>query len=236
MRKILIILLIVILLVFGYFMMFNGMTVFGSDLLSIWQIKDKSEELDSKLQKVSTLTSVDQPKAMSELNQSAKQLLIAKEEYNDKILYSSSDDIQEAAQGIQYEMEYLWTKVGNHATKNGINLKFELKQATSGASGQYDLSFTVTGQYVAISEFVSSLENDSSLKFKIENFKIVPYQGSTDTLQAIFVVKDIGVKINRISSPSSTTGSSTTSGTTNTPEKTENNTNANTNTVTNTVP
>lgn len=201
MRKILIIVLIIILLVLGYFTMFKGLNIFGGELLSIFQIKDKSGQLDAQLQKISTLTSVEQPKAMSDLNDSAKQLMIAKEEYNDKILYSSSDDIKQAAQGIQYEMEHLWVKIGNHATKNGINLKFELKQSSTGTtSGQYDLHFTTTGKYVSISEFVASIENDSSLNFKIENFKLSPYEGSVDNLQASFVVKDIGVKINKTGS------------------------------------
>lgn len=195
MRKILIIALIVILLVLGYFAMFSGLNVLGLEVLSIFQIKDKSEDLDTQLQRVSTLTSVDQPKAMLELNDSAKQLVIAKEEYNDKILYSSKEDIEQATQGIQYEMEYLWTKVGNHATKNGTVLRFEVRPNGSGIPNQYDLHFTVTGKYVSISEYVASLENDSSLNFKIENFRIVPYEGNTEILQATFDVKDIGIKI-----------------------------------------
>lgn len=221
MRKILIIILIVILLGLGYLMMFNGIEIFGGNLLSIFQIKDRSQELDVKLQKVSTLTSVDQPKAMSELNDNAKQLAIAKEEYNDKILYSSTDDIQKAAQGVQYEMEHLWVKIGNHATKNAINLRFEVKHSSTGGNNQYDLYFTVTGKYVSISEFVASIENDSSLNFKIESFKIIPYQNSTENLQATFVVRDIGIRIDKITtsvntSQDDTSNTSQTNNTTNT--------------------
>lgn len=204
MRKILIMVLIVILLVCGYFVIFNGMNVLGFDVLSVFQIKEKSEQLDSELQTVSTLTSVDQPKAIADLQENAKQLILAKEEYNDSVLNSSSDDITKATQGIQYEMEYLWAKVGNHATKNGINLKFEVRQNASGVANQYDLSFTVTGKYVAVSEFIASIENDSSLNFKIEEFKISPFEGSTDTLQATFIVKDIGIRVDQITSSGNT--------------------------------
>ncbi len=195
MRKILILLLIVLLLVLGYFTIFNGLSIFGKDVLSIFQIKDKSEALDGELQKVSTLTSVDRTKAMSELNDSAKQLVIAKDEYNDKILYSSQEEIEIATQGIQYEMEYLWTKIGNHATKNGIVLKFTVSQSATGAQNQYDLSFVATGKYVSISEFIAALENDSSLNFKIENTKVTPFEGSTENLQASFEVKEIAIRI-----------------------------------------
>ncbi len=194
MRKILIILLIIILLILGYFMIFNGLKIFGGEVLSIFQIKDKSDKLDKELASLSTLTSVEQPKVKSDLNESTKQLLIAKQDYNDKILYSSTEEIAKASQGIQHEMEHLWVKVGNHATKNGINLKFEVRKSTSGGTNLYDLYFTVTGKYVSVSEFIASLENDSSLNFKIEKFKLIPYEGSTENLQAVFVVRDIGIQ------------------------------------------
>lgn len=197
MRKILILLLIVLLLVLSYFTIFQGLTVFGVDVLSVFTIKDKSEDLDSQLQKVSALKSVDRTKAMSELNDSAKQLVIAKEEYNDKILYSSPEEIEIATQGIQYEMEYLWTKIGNHATKNGIILKFTVSQSKTGVQNQYDLSFVATGRYVSISEFIAALENDSSLNFKIENTRVTPFEGSTENLQASFEVKEISIRINK---------------------------------------
>ena len=37
----------------------------------------------------------------------------------------------------------------------------------------YDLSFTVYGEYISILDFVSDIENDSELGFKIENFKML---------------------------------------------------------------
>ncbi len=133
MRKILISLLIVLLLIVAYLTMFKGINILGIEVLSIYQIKDKNSDLEEKLENVSSLTSIEQTKAMSSLNNSAKELIIAKEEYNDKVLYSSSENIAEAAQTIPYETEYLWTRLGNHAKKNGINLKYELKQTSAGA-------------------------------------------------------------------------------------------------------
>ena len=208
MRKILIIVLIILLLIAGYFSIFKGLNIFGVEIPSVYGIKDKSDELDAELQKLSTLTSVDRPKAMSDLNSSAKQLVIAKEEYNDKVLYSSEEEIQQATQGVQYEMEYLWTKVGNHATKNGIVLKFTVSRSASGVSGLYDLSFIATGKYVSISEFIAALENDSSLNFKIENTKVMPFEGDTENLQATFQVTDISIRIDTITSPKLNTDNS----------------------------
>lgn len=213
MRKILISLVIVLLLVAGYFTMFRGINLFGIEVLSIFQLQDKNKQIDSELSRLSNLTSVEQPKAMTDLNNSAKQLLIAKEEYNDKILHSSSESIQAASQSRPYKTEYLWVVLGNHAKKNSINLKYELRQASSSTSNQYDIYFTVTGSYVSISEFLTSIENDSSLGFKIESFKLTPSTGTdskqqqdTTKLQATFIVKDVNVEIDNITGATSTTG------------------------------
>lgn len=55
--------------------------------------------------------------------------------------------------------------------------------------------FTITGSYVSISEFVASIENNSSLNFMIEDFKLVPTANDTENLQATFNVKGINVKV-----------------------------------------
>ncbi|MCI9287444.1 MAG: hypothetical protein HFJ57_05725 [Clostridia bacterium] len=208
MRKILISLLIVLLLVVAYLTAFKGINILGMEVLSIYQIKDKNSNLEKKLENVSALTSIEQPKAMSSLNNSLKELIIAKEEYNDKVLYSSSENIAEAAQTIPYETEYLWTRLGNHAKKNGINLKYELKQTATSTiekqtAKQYDLHFTLTGSYVSISEFIAAIENDSSLNFKIEDFRLNPTKESTETLEAQFVVKEISVKTDNVTKTNS---------------------------------
>lgn len=172
-------------------------------------LSGESQILDAELQKVTNLANIDRPKAMSELNDSMKQLATAKEEYNNKILVSSEEEIEQAAHGIHYEMEYLWTKIGNHATKNGIVLKFVVQQSSSGVANQYDLSFIATGQYVSISEFIAALENDSSLNFKIEDVTVTPFQGNTENLQARFMVKEISININQVNSSSLETDNNT---------------------------
>lgn len=209
MRKILISILIVLLLVLAYFIIFEGIE--GFNILSIPQIKDKNLNIDDKLKQVSTLTSVTKPKAMSDLNDNAKQLSIAKEEYNDKVLYSSSEEIASASETRPYETEFIWTRLGNHAKKNAINLRYELRQSSTATSGNsesgsyYDVYFTLTGAYANISEFVASLENDSSLNFKIEAFKIIPSSGDTENLQATFNVKDVLIIVSSVSNTTSST-------------------------------
>lgn len=197
MRKILIIIIIIILLILGYFMIIDGIKVLGINVLSIKQIKEKNDLLNSKLEEVSTLTSADYPATISSLNESAKQLSIEKANYADAVYFSSSNDVNMATQVEKYEMEYLWAKIGNHATKNKTVLKIDIKTSSSGTSNVYDLYFTSTGSYISISEFIAAIEDDSSLSFKIEDFKLLP--ANNNELEATFTVRDISINIDETS-------------------------------------
>ena len=63
-------------------------------------------------------------------------------------------------------IEYLWTRVGGHATSKGVNLRMDINAGDTGEADVKNLSFTVTGQYIGIMDFVSALENDDELKFQ----------------------------------------------------------------------
>ena len=167
-------------------------------------------------------------------------MLTAKEEYQDLTNYSGDAAMAQINELPEYEVEFLWKQVGEHATKEGVNLKMDIASAsvptTIDGRKQYNLNFTATGSYIGIASFVSALENDSTLEFKIESFKMLPVNNE---LQATFVVKDVPIKLNQLSSGSSAPmqeGDQT--GNTNAAEQTNNNqtTNANTtNPTTNTT-
>ena len=55
-----------------------------------------------------------------------------------------------------------------------------------------DIAFTATGKYVGIIDFISALEDDSELNFKIDNFKMIP---DGENLQATFDVNGIRIKL-----------------------------------------
>ena len=61
------------------------------------------------------------------------------------------------------------------------------------------MKFTATGEYVGITDFIYDIENDSSLGFKIEEFKLLPAttqqsDGKTN-LSATFTCKNIAINI-----------------------------------------
>ncbi len=231
MKKILISLLILLLFILNFIGITKGIQLFGLDILSIEQIKEKNANLDTKIGQATTLASTDYPKVLSEMEVNLKKLEEEKKNYEDMVTISTDDQVQLANQYQKYEVEYLWTIIGNHATKEGVVIKIDIVAASG--ENNYNLNFTVTGSYIGITEFISDIENDSALGFKIENFLMKP-GASTQDLQATFICKDIVIKdINKSTATSNrnVTNNSTQNQETNTAEGTAQNTTDNSNDV-----
>ena len=94
-----------------------------------------------------------------------------------------------------YDVDFLWTTIGNYATQKGVTLQFDVVESPKLASisSEYvicDLNFTITGEYIAITDFIYSLENDDKLNFEISKFLM---EKGGENLQATFVVKEVAV-------------------------------------------
>lgn len=194
MRKILLIIIIILILILGYVTLVNGIQMGNFQILSIEQIAEASKDLKAKIEEVNTLIDVDYPKKMSELKTASNYMQSAKSEYLQYTNLSSDEDIINARTEKSYTIEFLWAKLGTHARNEGINLKFEIAQSSTGANTVNDLNFTVDGSYIAITNFIYAIENDSELDFRIQNFKLLPYQN--EILQASFTVRNIGIQGN----------------------------------------
>lgn len=151
---------------------FQGIADENQKLLDvIAQSKQKNNEYTAKLQTI---------------NSDSEKLATAKKEYFDLVQVSTASEIQEAMQIKSYRVEYLWSRVGNHATKEGVKVKMEIASSSMGDSAYKDLKFTVNGNYMAITNFIYDLENDESLDFTIDNFDM-----KSDA--ASFTVKDVKI-------------------------------------------
>lgn len=190
MRKILIIILIILLLVLAYFTIFQGISIGTFDILSTKDIIKLNEDLTHKIEEANTKTKSELPNKESELESSVETLLENKEKYYKVANVSTETEISKANKEEVYDIEYLWLRVGSHARKEGVNIKMEIKQGDAGDIK--NLTFTVNGKYVGIIDFVSALEDDSELDFRIENFKLIP---SDENLQATFNVTGIRINI-----------------------------------------
>ena len=191
MKKLLILVLIALLVALSIFIVIQGVNIGSLEILGVKGIQSKSSQLDEKIQQAGKLAEKDYQQALNDVKTNTKKLQEEKKNYEDMTQISEDGDIQTANQIEKYEIETLWVKLGNHATTQGVVMKMDVKKGS--AQDIYDLQFTATGSYISITDFISAIENDSSLGFKIEEFKLVPSSSGSD-LQATFVCKDIAIK------------------------------------------
>ena len=227
MKKLLILILITLLLVLTGIVDIRGVQIGKLEILGIKGIQAKSAELDEKIQEAGKLAQKDFQQAVKEVEDNTKKLEETKQEYDEMTAISSASDVESAAQLETYEIETLWVKLGNHATNEGATMKMDVTKGSNTTQNTYNLNFTVNGSYISITDFISDIENDETLGFKIEEFKLVP-SGSESNLQATFVCKDIAIKEITATTPqapaeemngtdgTNTTNSSNTANTTNT--------------------
>lgn len=239
MKKILIGILLVLLMLLSYYVVANGVHIGDFEAYSYIQIKEQNTAIDNKISNASKLTSADFPQKQAELTKSTKDLLTAKNNYIDRTTYSTEGQIAEANELESYEIELLQQKVGKYKKQEGLaNLTMNITNATASSTSidgrkLYDINFTLNGMYAPSFLFITDLENDEILQFKIENFKMVP--GSDENLVTTFTVKSVPININTLSSAASSNAAN--GGTTNTTNtNTVNNNNTTTNTGTNTNP
>lgn len=205
MKKLLISALIILLLVMAYFAIFKGISVANFHLLSVEQIGEENDKLTQEIAQTEILMNNDYQTKLNDLKKNTSDLMTAKEEYYNLADSSTEAEIRQANQVEEYTVEFLMTNLGRHATSKGVNLTYTPTSGTTGEANVNNISFTVVGSYNSVIEFLTSIEDDSKLGFRIRNFKLVPGGGY---LQATFLVTNVKIKQENVSS-ASTQGNNT---------------------------
>ncbi len=213
MRKALLSILLILCITLLVLFIKNGIHIGPFQVYGFKDIQQKNTELTQTISSANA-QSDSYTGALEKLQSDVQLLTKAKRDYLDLVAQSTDREIEQATQTKIYTIEYLWSRVGNHATEHGVTLEnIELTSSTLNNKNYCNLNFTVKGEYLAITQFITELENDATLDFIIDDFHMT-------SSQAKFVVKDVSVQRELVSS-SQTTDSSGTSGTqTNEPEVT----------------
>lgn len=178
-------------------LMVNGVSIGNFKILSISQIIQNDESLDKEIDDLNNLKNSVYRKKLSDLEVSTKDLSTSKQEYLDIANVSTQEEIRAATLVQTYSMEYLWSKLGGYATKEGVNLKLEVQ--TSDENND-TLKFTVKGSYVGIINYLTAIEDDDDLGFRIEQFKISSVD-SEELLTASFSVSNVRIKEENVTTP-----------------------------------
>lgn len=210
MRKILIALIMVVILVFTGVTVVNGIQIGNFEILGISKVKKKNDDLDTTVKKATKLASTDYQQKVDELNSALKKLEVEKSNYEDLANVSTESEIQ-AANKTYNTIDFLFVRIENHAKSEGVTIEMKVTRSASGESDTYDLNFSATGTYTGIEEFITDLEDDSKLGFKIEDFSMTATSGSNgEQVEATFVCKNIIIKGIENTSASSDSMSGTT--------------------------
>lgn len=235
MKKLLISVIIALILILTGVTIVNGIEIGPLKILGISDIKKENNKLDDKVKQATRLTSTDYQKNLDDLNDAIKQLENQKSNYEDMVDVSTDSQVEAANQTYNNTIDFLFVRIENHAKSEGVTMKMEVTRSSTGVNNVYNLNFTATGSYTGIEEFITGIEDDSKLGFKIEDFSMVASSESGDQLEATFVCKDITIQgIDSSTSSSVTTQIDSTNLNTNTTEST-NNINSNTTEQTNTA-
>ena len=223
MKKILILILIILLGVMCYNTITGGLQIAGFSVMGIGEIKQENEKLDKTIEEAQNLEETDYQAKLNEIKTASKEMQSKKANYEELKQYSSEQELLNAGQSERYNVEVLWTKVGNYATENGVVPKMEILSSSTSTPNANDLKITATGNYIAITDFVRDIEDDAKLGFTIEEFELVPVtSGDGSNLQATFRVRDIFINQDTITTTTSIqaysneTSSTSTTNTTNT--------------------
>ena len=234
MKKILILILIILLGVMCYNTITDGLQIAGFSIMSIGEIKQENENLDKIIEEAKNKEETEYPAKLNEINTVAKELQTKKNKYEELKQYSSEQELLNVGQSERYNVEVLWTKIGNYATENGVIPKMEILSSSTSTPNANDLKITVTGNYIAITDFVRDIEDDAKLGFTIEEFELVPVtSGDGSNLQATFKVRDIFINQDTITTTNTQSYNNDTSSTSPINTSDSVNTTGNTNTTVN---
>lgn len=175
--------------------LFKGLNIGKLEILSIAQFKEKNENLSNKLDTAKNLTTEEFPQKVEKLDKTFEEYKNKKEKYEQLSGLSTEDGIG-LYETKQYDISYLWRVLGNYAKKRYLTLGIDVQKSDS-AKSLYNFNFTVSGEYVNIIQFITDLENNSDLNFRIYNFKM---SGSGTKITSSFKVESININPSTISS------------------------------------
>jgi len=200
-RKITLSAILIALIAVCYLLMFGNQEVIRKNVASVGQLETASKELDTKAAKLEKIVTTDYETQKTKLSKIIEEYQKTKKEY-DNLVPTSGDviiDFENSNLKDIYDVDFLWTIVGNYATEEGIDLKFDIQKNTTSASSMNnngsnyivcDLKFVITGNYINLTDFIYDLEDDDRLNFEINNFEMKKVE---DNLQVTLTVREIKV-------------------------------------------
>lgn len=115
-------------LIITIILMVKGITIGKFKISSIKDLIQRNEEVTVKLEEVAKLTTIDYAESIDSLETTSDELEKKKRNY-DELINLSSDDEKSVYEVDEYNIEYLWTRIGRYATDKDIVVGMEVVKA-----------------------------------------------------------------------------------------------------------
>lgn len=212
---------ILILLIFSCFeLSFGSNETIRAKVASIHQLSEASKKLNEAAASLELKTNSTFDKKKEQLSKEIENYDLAKTEYDELVPTTVADDVVGMAEADLkdiYDVDFLWTIIGNYATEEGVLIDMNVVRNTTSASSIQnsassnfivcDLKFVATGKYMNLASFIQSMEDDDRLSFEINNFNM---QKSGENLQVTLTVKEIKINADNFIESGMTSGMSST--------------------------
>lgn len=181
-----------ILLILFVVSLLNGIHLGNVKILSLKEIANKKEQVtlsETNYELEKTKYQV----ALSKLNHEKEIFQTSKNKY-EAISEETIRLINERNTQEKYSIEYIWIKLGNYAEECNLDIIVaEPGNSIEEISKEEESIFQiqVKGTYLNVASFIYDIENDSELKFKLDNIKMEHLSGNR--IQADFNVRDITI-------------------------------------------
>lgn len=201
MRKYLLIIITILIAV-----VFCIIVLFGTQIGN-FRIYSYDEIVAVSKEKTALLSALD-TKNISEYNKTLKALQTAVQTYEktkseyDKLVQEGKITEDAVYNSIDlYDIDALGEKLRDYAKEKNVTLNLDvIPSATSTSiSSEYvmcDLSIKISGEYIAITDFIYSIEDDDTLGFEIKEFSLEEEDG---VLRACFSAKNIPISSQSLS-------------------------------------
>lgn len=195
MRKYLLIILTILIAIIFWGIISNGVQ-FGK-----FRIYSYDDVLVASNEKTTLLSALDS-KNIGEYNKTLKSLQTAvqtyektKEEYDRLVAEGKITETSVYNSIDLYDVDALGEKIKKYAREKNVILDLDVVRSLTSTpiSVEYimcDLNFKVSGEYIAITDFIYRIEDDDTLNFEIKDFSLQEEEG---ILRAYFSAKNIPI-------------------------------------------
>jgi hypothetical protein len=219
MRKVVILLVLILSIIACYYVSVYGIDTDFFKVSSYEEVKSENKNLDTQISELNRKNTTEFEEKRTALTTAVKNYKDKKEQYEALVPSISQnvadEDTSTADTAMPYDIEFLWTIVGNYATEEGIDINFTFTKSassiTTSSSDYYtmaDINFTISGTYNSVIEFIYDIEDDDRLGFEISSFKMV--KGGSG-VKATFTVKSVPITSSNLTTFDTTTSSSSSS-------------------------